>query len=219
MLKYLLAFIAFSVSAHAQLFDAHEVSENEASKLTAAYHTSNATRFRLHAGTLPKESFAWLMERPGAAALTYYWGMDESGELHAIYVATTASGADILGTDAILCPRFQTMHSLTPAANILTKQQAVEMMRRYRKSALFLQNNSHRGASIARASVLRLVQTAGTAGVRSYFARNPNGSPALVFVGTTLDANDNTILFLDRGRECPPDCPIESELLQLSALD
>ncbi len=220
MLKYiLLAFIAFSVSAHAQtLLDPHEISQAEASKLVGAFQTATSA-WNVHAGTLPKASIVWLLNRKGAASLRYYWGLNEKNELQAIYVAATADGDDILDTDAILCPRRLTLHSEMSAANILTVAQAVEMMKRYRKSPLFAVYKKHVSSSMPRQSILRLADIKSNEGIRSYFGMTATGTPTLVFVGTTATALDNPVLLEDRGDpNCPPDCKVPPPtLIKLSS--
>lgn len=213
----LIAF-CFSVSVLAQQgLDPHEITQAEAVKLTGAFQTASS-KWNVHAGTIPKQSVEWLMNRTDAASLTYYWGMDEQNELQAIYVATKSDGTEILETDAILCPRRITMHSAMSASNILTVEQAVTMMKRYRNSALFSQYQGKLGATIAKSSILRLVQQSGCAGLRSYFGLTNSGTPVLVFVSTTGTADDMNALFDDRGANCPPDCKEPPPLLiQLSS--
>jgi hypothetical protein len=224
-MKYIfLAFFAFSVSFSAQGLDPHEISQTDASTLIGAFQSQSVSSFAswsVHAGTLPKSSIQWLLNRPGAASLTYYWGLDEQNRLQAIYVATRADGSDILETDGILCPRRNTLHSAMGASNILTVEQAVAMMKRYRKSPRFQQNSNHLYGVLPRESVLKLVDNTENVGIRSYFARNLNGTPALVFVGTTAAADDNPAMFLDRGGNCPPNCkePPQNLLIQLSSQD
>ena len=221
MLKYIfLALVAFTVSVHGQIFDSHEISQAEAAKMIGAFQTGNTLgMWSVHAGTLPKDAMKWLLSRKGAASLSYFWGLDEKNDLQVIYVASNADGSEILDNDAILYPRRNTLHSEMSADNILTVKQAVAMMRRYRNSALFERYKKHLGASMSRSAIMRLTEPTITAGVRSYFAMNATGTPTLVFVGTTSAANDNPTLFEDRGRECPPDCPIISTLVKLSSLE
>jgi hypothetical protein len=218
MVKYLLLFLcAFCFSATAQILDSHEISQAEAAKMIGAFQSTNRTTWSVHAGTLPKSAIIALLSRKDAAHLQYYWGLDANNELQAIYVANTAAGENILETNSILCPRRLTLHSEMDAQNILTVKEAVEMMKRYRNSTLFEQYKKAVGAYLPRESVLRLTKHANTEGIRSYFAVSETGTPALVFVGTTATALDNTALFVDRSRECPPDCLTPSQLLILTA--
>lgn len=219
MVKYLLlALCACTFAANAQVLDPHEISQSEATKLIGAFQSSNTlSGWNLHAGTLPKETIIWLMNRKDAATLTYYWGLDEQNQLQVLYVASKADGSNILDTDAILCPRRLTLHTDMSASNILSVKEATTMMKRYRQSELFKKYSSVFGGRIGRSSIIRLTEQKNTVGIRSYFALTATSTPALVFVGTTASASDNTVLFEDRGRECPPDCGKVSQLVQLSS--
>lgn len=214
MFKYLLFFFcAFCLSVTAQTLDPHEISQSEAARLIGAFQSNTRTAWSVHAGTLPKSAILALLNRKGAAKLQYYWGLDEQNALQAIYVANTSSGDNIIEENSILCPRRLTLHSEMSGENILTVKQAAEMMQRYRRSALFEQYKKSLGATLQRESILRLTKDTLNHGVRAYFALNDAGVPALVFVGTTATAQDNTALFEDRGGDCPPVCKDPPPLL------
>jgi hypothetical protein len=213
----LCACLLFATSAKSQVFDAHEISQSEATKLIAAFQSSNRSAWSVQAGTLPKSAIVALLSRKDAATLQYYWGIDEKNELQAIYVASKADNSNIIETNSILCPRRLMLHTEMDGQNILTVTEVVEMMRRYRQSPLFVQYKNALGGAIPRESILRLVKHPATHGIRSYFAMSEMGTPALVFVGTTATALDNTVLFVDRSKDCPPYCEPESQLVKLSS--
>lgn len=218
MIKYILSiFLVFALSVsgsvQAQILDSHEISQSEASKLKGAFQIASST-WSDHAGTLPKDAIKRLLSRDGVTALSYYWGLDEKNELQAIYVGTKSDGEDVLDTNAILCPRRLTLHTEMSADNILTVSQAVEMMKRYRKSPLFEQYKKHTGATMPRESVMRLVSLEANAGIRAYFGlKTATGAPTLVFVGAKATAVDNPVLLEDRGGDCPPVCKEPPPLL------
>ncbi len=67
--------------------------------------------------------------------------------------------------------------------------------------------------AIAKDPVMQLLNQAGCVGLRIYYGRNPDGTPALVLAG--IDASDNDLtkgVLLEQLWICPPMCAAASPL-------
>lgn len=70
-----------------------------------------------------------------------------------------------------------------------------------------------RSGAIAKDPVVQLLNQAGCVGLRIYYGRNPDGTPALVLAG--IDAADNDLtkgVLLEQMWPCPPLCDGASPL-------
>lgn len=58
----------------------------------------------------------------------------------------------------------------------------------------------------------------GCVGIRMYYGKHKDGSPAMVIVGVDNKGNDITSgLICQKSVPCPPDCPVNSELKQANS--
>ncbi len=58
-------------------------------------------------------------------------------------------------------------------------------------------------------SITKLLDQAGSVGIRAYFGRKEDGQLCLVIVGVDSDGNDqigNNFVCIDTGTQCPPNC-------------
>jgi hypothetical protein len=70
-----------------------------------------------------------------------------------------------------------------------------------------------KGGVFARSAIEKLLAQPGAAGIRYYYARNDDGTPALVLVGVDARGQDMIMeTILDKSILCPPFCPSSSEL-------
>lgn len=92
-----------------------------------------------------------------------------------------------------------------PRDHRIDRRQAASLTRRHREAA---GPDAERGGLFPREPVQQLLAQKGCEGLRFYYGRNEDGTPALVLVGVDEDGND---MFdgevLDVHFPCPPFCP------------
>ena len=104
------------------------------------------------------------------------------------------------GTGTVAWPSFSHEIGLTEAR---------ELVNRYRRA-----NPAQRHAvAVTRVPLDAMLAQKGCAGIRIYFALNPDGTPTVVVVGADEDGNDQDEGFIaEYAIPCPPFCPLNSAL-------
>lgn len=97
---------------------------------------------------------------------------------------------------------------LPPRDHRISLKDAAALTKRYRDE----NPGAEKAGAFHRDQVLELLTQAGCAGLRVYYGRKADGSPALVLTGIDGADNDLAVTILEEHYPCPPVCGIANPL-------